>query len=233
MMPAVLDSGQEIITNGLRLHFDAAQRRSYPGSGTTWTDVSESAKTAAITGTFSFNSGNGGHFTGFANNSSRINVNSPDTSAIGSCTIQAFFAYEGNQATDINIFAYQGASNGVYLTNGGFGGTQRRLIFYSDQGGRLATWPNEITNGAWTYVSAVRNTANLSMSISINGAARVTNTYGSLPNFTPIDAWMLSRLPTSGNSFAGKYAVLLYYNRALSTTEEAQNYNAIKSRFGL
>jgi hypothetical protein len=71
------------------------------------------------------------------------------------------------------------------------------------------------------------------MSISVNGAARVTNTYGSLPNFTPTDAWMLSRLPTSGNVFAGKYAILLYYNRALSTTEEAQNYNAIKSRFGL
>jgi hypothetical protein len=81
------------------------------------------------------------------------------------------------------------------MTNGSFGGSGRRLVFYSDFGGRLATWPNEIADGAWTYVSGVRNTANFSMSISVNGAARVTNTYGSLPNFTPIDAWMISRFP--------------------------------------
>lgn len=224
--------GPSIIKSGLALSFDAADRNSYPGSGTTWRDLATN-RTSTITGTYSFNSGNGGHFTGFANNSSRINVNSPDLSTIGSCTIQAFFAYEGNQSSDGNIFAYAGASNGMYLTNGSFGGSGRRLIFYSDSGGRLATWPNELGDGTWTFVSAIRDTASLSMSISVNAGTRVTNTYASLSTFTPNAAWMLSRFETSGISFIGRYAILLYYNRALSVAEELQNYNSIKSRFGL
>jgi hypothetical protein len=160
-------------------------------------------------------------------------VNSPDTSTIGSCTIQAFFAYEGSQPSDATIFAYLGASNGAILTNGSFGGSGRRLIFYSDSGGRLATWPNEIADGAWTFVSAIRDTANLSMSISVNTQTRVTNTYGSIPTFTPTEAYMISRFSTSGAVFKGRYAILLYYNRALSVAEEIQNYNATKSRFRL
>ena len=230
-MGEVVGKGK-IVTNGLVLSLNAADRNSYPGSGTTWRDVATN-RTATITGTNSFNSGNGGYLTGFVDNSSRINVNSPDTSTIGSCTIQAFFAYEGSQPSDGSILSYDGASGGVYMTNGSFGGSGRRLVFYSDFGGRLATWPNEIADGAWTFVSGVRNTANFSMSISVNGATRVTNTYGSLPSFTPTDAWMISRLKTGGVTFKGRYAILLYYNRALSVAEEIQNYNATKSRFRL
>ena len=33
-------SGAEIVNNGLVLHLDAGNNRSYPGSGTTWYDLS-------------------------------------------------------------------------------------------------------------------------------------------------------------------------------------------------
>jgi hypothetical protein len=49
MRSAILDSGQKIITNNLRLHLDAAQLRSYPGSGTTWTDLSGNANNGTLT----------------------------------------------------------------------------------------------------------------------------------------------------------------------------------------
>ena len=37
-----------MVTDGLVLHFDAANVKSYPGSGTTWTDLSPTAATASL-----------------------------------------------------------------------------------------------------------------------------------------------------------------------------------------
>ena len=39
-MIGILDSNQKIVTSGLVLNLDAAQLRSYPGSGTIWSDLS-------------------------------------------------------------------------------------------------------------------------------------------------------------------------------------------------
>lgn len=41
-------SGPEIVNNGLVLHLDAANSRSYPGSGTTWKDISPKSHTANL-----------------------------------------------------------------------------------------------------------------------------------------------------------------------------------------
>ena len=40
--------GPDIVTDGLVLHLDAANRKSYPGSGSTWYDLSENGYTAAM-----------------------------------------------------------------------------------------------------------------------------------------------------------------------------------------
>jgi len=50
----------KISTNGLVLSLDAADRNSYPGSGTTWRDLSGSGNTSALTNGPTFSSQNGG-----------------------------------------------------------------------------------------------------------------------------------------------------------------------------
>ena len=45
-----------IVTNGLVLCLDAGNTRSYPGSGTTWTNLTNNAVTT-ISGTTSFSTG--------------------------------------------------------------------------------------------------------------------------------------------------------------------------------
>jgi hypothetical protein len=37
----------------------------------------------------------------------------------------------------------------------------------------------------------------------------------------------------SGRAFQGKIAVVLFYDRVLTAAEQLQNFNALKSRFGL
>jgi len=59
-MIGIIDSGQKIITNGLVFHLDAAQLRSYPTTGTTWTDLSGGGNNGTLINGPTFNSGNGG-----------------------------------------------------------------------------------------------------------------------------------------------------------------------------
>ena len=49
-----------IVTDGLVLALDAANAKSYPGSGTTWSDLSGNRNTGTLTNGPTFNSGNGG-----------------------------------------------------------------------------------------------------------------------------------------------------------------------------
>ena len=52
-------SSSSIVTSGLVLNLDATNPASYPGSGTTWTDISGSGNNATITNG-SYDSANGG-----------------------------------------------------------------------------------------------------------------------------------------------------------------------------
>ena len=60
MTNGIIDSNQKIVTNGLVLHLDAAQRRSYSGTGTNWRDLI-SGVNATLTNGAVFNSSNGGN----------------------------------------------------------------------------------------------------------------------------------------------------------------------------
>ena len=51
----------KIVTDGLVLSLNAADRNSYPGSGTTWTDTSGNGNNGTLTNGPTFNSGNGGY----------------------------------------------------------------------------------------------------------------------------------------------------------------------------
>ena len=55
-------SGPEIVNNGIVFHLDAANTKSYPGSGTTWFDLSANANNTTLTNGTSYNSLNKGLF---------------------------------------------------------------------------------------------------------------------------------------------------------------------------
>ena len=52
---------EPIVTDGLVLRLDAGNRNSYPGSGTTWTDLSGNGNNGTLSATsIGYNSANGG-----------------------------------------------------------------------------------------------------------------------------------------------------------------------------
>jgi len=48
------------VTDGLVLYLDAANTRSYPGTGTTWSDLSRGGNNGSLINGPTFNGGNGG-----------------------------------------------------------------------------------------------------------------------------------------------------------------------------
>jgi hypothetical protein len=71
----------KIVTDGLVLSLDAADKNSYPGSGTTWTDLSGRGFNCSMTGSVSYNSTFPQYFD-YANLPNYFTGNSSLTSAI-------------------------------------------------------------------------------------------------------------------------------------------------------
>ena len=232
--------GPNIVTDNLIFAIDAGSGRSYPGSGTTWTDIAGGSDCALVNGP-TFNSQNGGS----------IVLDGSDDYVLRSTTPTEL---QGDPSFTISMWvkrlANEGASTGIWgfggnATNGGINSwwynnsnqiaidTWGRATFTSGQTYPLNEWVFvtwQKTAGAMTRANCIlwKNTTSYtgtdltvlraeSTAPNINNAGislgRIHYSYGSPVNF--------------------QYANTLIYNRVLTASEVIQNYNAQKSRFGL
>ena len=109
----------KIVTNGLVLALDAANKKSYPGSGTTWSDLSGNGYTATLLNGTAFSSINFGTFVfdGTNDNASiPYNTNLDPTSGItfeawiyptNITTNRYYEIYRKNVATGRHLFSFQ------------------------------------------------------------------------------------------------------------------------------
>ena len=83
-----------IVTDGLVLCLDAASKRSYPGTGTTWTDLVGSNNGTLVNGP-TFDAGNGGSVV-FDGSDDRVDCTSPsEIDSISEITMIAWVRYSG------------------------------------------------------------------------------------------------------------------------------------------
>ena len=216
-----------IVTNGLVLHLDAANPRSYPRSGTTWTDLSGNGNNGTLTNGPTFNSGNGGSivFDG---------VN--DYSSFGG------FNLSGQNIT-VNIWIYPTILNQFKtpITNQIFNGTTTGFAI------------QQRTNNTFWMVIGIWGVSSDGIQLipfNINEWICLTMTYGNgiisaYKNGILFGSTSSTRIFVPGNliigagqrgisePFNGRISNCSIYNRALSEIEVQQNYNALKNRFGL
>ena len=88
----------KIITNGLVLSLDAANNKSYPRSGTTWTDLSGNSNTGTLTNGPSFNDGNQGSivFDGINDYASLSTTTPTDLQGNPAFTVDGWFKSNGD-----------------------------------------------------------------------------------------------------------------------------------------
>jgi len=235
-------------TNGLVFWYDAGQPASYPGvgSGTTWHDLSTSANG------YMAGAGSGGFpqfdYTtpSFTVSPTRGMANTPVAATnTTSFTLEAWalhtsFAAGGKYNNVISIrenYQNRGYRFGIGTPNGLGTDTTGCPIFWTDQsGGNFSspfpgTYP--IILNTWYQVCVTYDISSRTCQTWINGALFSTTTNATFIPPTSSDGFNMGASPQGCTSLLGKIAIFKQYNYALSASEIAQNFTAVRGRFGI
>ena len=246
-----------IIRDGLMLHLDAANVKSYPGSGTLWKDLSGNGRHATLRGTSpaSFDSQNKGVLDFAPSNASyaTIDHDSEISSAVfdssdnftlcGWVYVQSYISY-GTLINKANGGSYSNTTNGIWIEN-----TSRRIagvsataensnpsgsLIYPDYGSS-----NAETN-RWYHVTYCGDgiTARLYINgVQVNSSnfSNITRTRGSTTNPIVIGARNANTNYTLSHSaeLDSFVSSISAYGRGLSSEEINQNFNAYRDRYGI
>jgi hypothetical protein len=219
----VQSSIPSIVTSGLVLYLDAGNPASYPGSGTTWTDLSGQGNDAILTNGPIFDSGNGGSiiFDGSNEHAPMTTNGFPFGSSAG--TISCWANVASVSAGFLWIVAYGNAAIGQSR----FLGTNGNTYYYGGYGDDITA--SGVTINTWFNMVGVYNGS--TASIYVNGALVSGPTAKSWNTIANVSA--VARQTNGAEYWNGKIAQVLVYNQALSDAEVLQNFNVDKTRFGL
>ena len=216
-----IDVGPIETTDGLVLHLDAGNTRSYPGSGNTVYDLSGSGNTSALTNGPTYLSSNLGAFVLDGSND-YILVNSQANILSKTAYTKIAYIYISNFSTANNIIS------------GGFSGQHAFWMSSTDKlhAGHNGAWntvvgATSLSLNTW-YFAAVTYSDSTGWKLYLNG--REDGTSATTTTFTGNQEIVIGAY-SSGNNFTGRISNIQVYNRALTATEIFQNYHATKGRY--
>lgn len=222
-----LNHSPQIITNGLVLYLDAANKKSYPGSGTTWFDLSGNSNNLTLinspthsssTGRFSFNASS----QQYATMNSNVSITMSQPTIIVGCSVGtgtvlakgAFGSYWNYGLVDITSTTFRLRNNSGDTVSSTMESVSGMNVF----GG---VWNGTVMQFYRNGVYRGESTGNYGPVSTNSQVLRIGNAYRSSP--TPGDTGF----------YTGDIAYVMVYNRALSAAEVAQNFNALRGRFGI
>lgn len=218
----------KIVTDGLVLALNAADRNSYPGSGTTWTDISGFGNNGTLENGPTFSNVNGGVIV-FDGTNDQIAVSSVNRAYLGNTmSIDAFFKYSGNSG-DAYRPIIGGNDPGVgteFFLGKNSGNTSFGVQDGNYDGGFVTNY--NVFDGNWHYMCYTYN--NGTGILYLDGVLRNTGTFTKCNDNEQI---YIGAEVQEGYWWNGQIGKVSYYTKVLSSAEVLQNYNAQKSRFGL
>ena len=242
-----------IVTDGLILCLDAANKRSYPGAGTTWTDLTANKNNGTFTNMTSsnFNAGNAGSLT-FDGSNEYVNCG-PTNDIIGNnpaaISLSAWFKTDNNSHAFYIASLKRFSSNStlVSITINQAGDVTNNTNFIQnylgflydigDSGGdtggghKWLTVNNSTFYGKWNQITATVdvNAATLYLN-GVQAGQNTTNTFAGPSRTDPSADFTIGTFGTSLFADAN-ISQIHVYNRVLSASEVQQNYLATKGRF--
>ena len=208
-----------IVETNLVVSLDAGDPASYPGSGSTWTNLVDSTNYTIVSGSYSSGSGGSIVFNGASTYVSLGTVLSNGSNFTKEAWVSADVLTAGR-----NIIS---SVDNVFFTNTTtlYGGVGAQYL--------LVGSPNFPT-GVWRHVALTFDDAANTLTLYINGTqvaqnASVTQSY--ITGTERIGAHYSGGAPVS--FWDGNIAVVRVYDEALTAAQVSQNYDAQRSRFGL
>lgn len=252
-MIGILDSNQKIVTDSLVLQLDPAQKRSYSGTGTTYTDISANGRDGTLFNTPTYNTTNGGTFTFDGINeyydigAALTKLQFQPTQAysvfcwvynIGSAgPIVANMLDNGSTYPGWDLFRNSSTQLAMHLISSWITNAIKIYVTFSPSantwynigytydGSCPTTVVNSVTSVDFYSNASSLTTGKASENNDAFDSSSTTITYGS--------RFFISRRFNSSGYFNQTIGPILIYNKKLTTTEITQNYNALKGRFGL
>ena len=215
-----------IVTDGLVLCLDAGNTKSYGGSGTTWNDLKSRSYDATLSTTYSH--------TAFSGSS------------------PGYFTFSGNGVATTSSFSltyvswevfYRSSSNDSFTTYG-------RILDWSDTTISLGSF-NTYQLRMWTNAGGSRSSESVKNGIGTDGLwHHVIYTYDGSQTKFYLDGTLEQTVNKTGSLnngsaaaltigdgdayvFGGDISLVRVYNKALSAAEVAQNFNALRGRYGI
>ena len=229
-----------VVLNGLQCYLDASDINSYPGSGTSWYDMSGYGRHATWNATPSWTSNGGAsYFSPYGNMARGIGSNRYGIDNGTGYTI--IWASQNNSGTSNGAFKFYSGTSGINRGIFVHPGWQANDTLYFDQGGCCDA--NQRTNynfgtsnftswRIWAVVSTVSQRR-----IYMNGVNYITNTTAAAD--INLDSTNLfiggddSYSSATTSSWDAKLNLFMVYNRGLTAAEIYQNYFLQKSKFSI
>jgi hypothetical protein len=223
-----VSGGPDIVTDGLVLALDAGSKKSYPGSGTTWTDLSSQGNNVTLTNGPSFSSNNGGVLV---------------FDGVDDYADIPFDSSLNNNYTTLSVWVKStfvvGPNSRHYILDGV---SHRTMIFVDEPheinfviitsaGAKYAIYDNEIASQD-TWINIVGTYDGSNLKLYINGDLKITESHSGNINGAS-ETGRIMDYRANGYEVEGQAGTFMIYNRALTAEEVLQNYNSTKSRFGL
>jgi hypothetical protein len=227
-----------IVTDGMVLCLDAGNSKSYPGSGTTWTDLSGNGNNGTLISGPTFNSDNGGSIVLDGSND-YVSHTTSDGDSLDLTTEGTWGCWFNGTSIAVGSIS----SSADYLisknTNGGSLDQQFSIAISTTEFvvAFHETFSNDgrynFSNGIW--YNMVGSYDSSTIKAYVNGVQVFEQSAVGL-NATHKANFALGRRADGGSGtfyFNGKIAQASVYNRALSAAEIQQNFNAHRGRFGI
>jgi hypothetical protein len=208
-----------IVTSGLVMHLDAGNSSSYPGTGTTWTDLSGNGNNGTLTNGPTYSAADGGQIVFDGADDSVICGNAASLQ-VSTYTLEIWF-----KATNTNS-GYRGLlakelAYGLFLFNNTLGAYDFSSTVFLSTG---------INAGDNTWRQAiVTMTSGGSRTIFVNASSVISGTGSVLGQGNPVTVGSANNI----QFMSGSVAIARVYNRDLSAAEISQNFDANRGRFGL
>ena len=230
--------GSDIVTDGLVLCLDAADKNSHPGSGTTWYDLSNGMGNPSYLNDPTFqDSGSlsSVYFDGtddyavVTNGMNRLVGTNATTFGAWVYIDTVTSSWDGVIANKVNV------AEGIALL---VSNTQKIFFQYDSTSGNYAIdGGSNIPTAEWTYIVATYDTV-AGYKTYMNGELNDSEADAgkSIASSGDMSINIGAQRNSSGNPagyFPGRIAKAEIYNKALSAAEITQNFNAHRSRFGI
>ena len=226
-------AGPDIIEDGLVLALDAANPKSYQGSGTTWFDLSGNGN-HGTNANMTFETDKGGVFDFNNSNSQSTIANSDSLNPVSQLTLEAVVNFDGNSSdfifekgnvnTQYSLFSH--GSDIVFRTRHDGDASYNTLLI------QKANAAPPILNGVFNHIVGTWN-GSLKRLVVNGKSIGSSSKSGNLVTTTPGAAVGDFGGTSTGYPFGGKIALVRVYNKGLTTDEVKQNFEALKGRFGL